>query len=567
MKKQKYILAIILFSVSFGASAQGLEDARRAIDAEQYQRAKSMLTTLLRTKPKDGDLYYSLGEVYLKTGYVDSAKVIFAQGIRAARKNPLNYAGIGKADLQAGNLAAAKINFVKAVNVSSKRKYDAHLAIGEAYTSAAQPDFNAALPYLKKADELDKSDKDAQVFLAFGDFFTAQGKYPEALEQYKKALQLDSTLLRAKVQIGEMYFKAGQPLKADSVLKNLVATNSNYGPAYRLMSKYSLHAYLNDKNNAAAAANAVANYSLYLNITDRSFDSRLEFAELLYAVGDYRNLERELQALLPVPANNWKAPVVARLSGYAAYKNGNYPAAQQYLNSMFTSLADERKATANDYVYLSLTQQKLQLADAALASATKAIRIDSSKTVALEDIAKNYYNARNWIKAIETFELMKQLGGKPVNAGEVGLYHGTALYFRYVESFNRQEQPSQALLAQANAIFEQALRTSPDLITAHLWRARALLLMEDQQNPQGAMVPAYQAYIEAADRSSLAQTAATKRNLVEAYNAIAAFAFAKSDKEKARTYWNKALTLESQDPAALAGIRSLAGPVRSGRRK
>jgi len=567
MKKQKYILAIILLTLGVGASGQELEEVRRTIDAEQYQTAKSMLKTLLGTKPKEGDLYYSLGEVYLKTGYLDSAKVIFAQGIRAAKKNPLNYAGIGQADLQAGNLAAAKINFAKAVNVSSKRKYNAHLAIGEAYTSAAQPDFNAALPYLKRADELDKSDKDAQVFLAFGNFYAAQGKYPEALEQYTKALQLDSTLLRAKVQIAGMYFKAGQPLKADSVLKAVLATNSNYGPAYRLMSDYSLQAYLNDKNNAAAAANAVANYSLYLNLTDRSFDSRLEFAKLLYAVGDYRNLERELQTLLPVPANNWKAPVVARLSGYAAYENGNYPAAQQYLNSMFSSLADERKATADDYVYLSLTQQKLQLGDAALVSATKAIRIDSSKTVAMDHIAKSYYNARNWVKAIETFELMKQLGGKPVNAGELGLYHGTALYFRYVESFNRQEQPSQALLAQANAVFDHALRSSPDLITAHLWRARALLLMEDQQNPQGAMVPAYQAYIEAADRSSLAQTAATKRNLVEAYNAIAAFAFAKLDKEKARTYWNKALALESQDPAALAGIKSLAGPVRSGRRK
>ena len=563
----RYILASMLLSVSVGAFGQRLEDARTAIDAEQYQAAKSMLRSLLRTQPKDGDLYYSLGEVYLKTGYLDSAKTVFAQGIRVARKNPLNYAGIGQADLQAGSLAAAKVNFDKAISVSSRRKYNAHLVIGQAYTYAVQPDFSAALSYLKIADELDKSDKDANVFLAFGNLFAEQGKYAEALEQYTKAIQLDSTLLRTRVQIGEMYFKASQLLKADSVLKAVLAAHSNYGPAYRLLSDHSFQAYLNDNNNTAAAANAVANYSLYLNVTDRSFDSRLLFAKLLYAVKDYRNLEKELQSLMPVPANNLKAPIVLRLSGYSAYENGNYPAAQQYLNSMFTSFADELQATADDYMYLSLTQQKLQPADAALVSATKAIRIDSSKTTALEHIAKNYYSAKNWIKAIETYDLIRQLGGQPLNSAEVGLYHGTALYFRYVEAFNQQEQPSAGLLTQANAMFDQALRTAPELILTHLWNARALSLMEDQNNPKGAMVPAYQAYIDAAERSNLAQTAATKRNLVEACHAIAAFAFAKGDHDKARTYWNKVLTLESQDPAAIAGIKSLASPLRSGRRK
>ena len=567
MRIFRYILAFMLIGLSVCTFGQQLEDAKRAIDAEQYHIAKSMLRTLLRAQPKNGDVYYSLGEVYLKTDYIDSAKVLFSQGIRAASKNPLNYAGLGKADLQAGNLVAAKINFDKAVNVSSRRKYNGHLVIGEAYTYAPNPDFSAALPYLKKADELDKSDKDAKVFLALGDLFTEQGNYPSALEHYKKALQLDSTLLRAKVQLGAMFFKAGQQLQGDSILNAVLIDNNNYGPAYRLRSEQSLKTYLRDRKNVDAASRAVSSYSKFLDVTDRSFDSRLQFANLLYAVGDYRNLERELQLLLPVPANNRKAPLVARLSGYTAYENGNYPAAQQFLTGMFTSFADEHQAIADDYVYLSLTQQKLQLADAALVSAVKAIKMDSTKTAGLEQIAKNNYNARNWIKAIEAYEMIRQLGGQAQDPGELQLYHGTALYFRYVEAFNQQEQPSSALLSQANTLFEQALRLSPGLISAHLWQARALSLLEDQYNPQGAMVPAYQAYIEAAERSNLAQTAATKRNMVEACNSIAAYYYLKNDKEKARTYWSKTLILDSQDQTALAGIKSLEGPSRTRKRK
>ena len=63
--------------------------------------------------------------------------------------------------------------------------------IGKAYVAAPKPDFTAALPYLQKADEMDKADKDAETFLALGDYYAAQKKNSEALQNYLRALNID----------------------------------------------------------------------------------------------------------------------------------------------------------------------------------------------------------------------------------------------------------------------------------------------------------------------------------------------------------------------------------------
>jgi hypothetical protein len=73
------------------------------------------------------------------------------------------------------------------------------------------------------------------------------------------------------------------------------------------------------------------------------------------------------------------------------------------------------------------------------------------------------------------------------------------------------------------------------------------------------LVP-YQTYIDSTEVSKTPQTAATKRNLVEAYNVVAGFASYKNDKDKARTYWNKTLAIDPANATASAGIKSLTAP-------
>ena len=85
MMKKVFKAGLMLVLLGSSVFAQSLTDARKSIDAEQYQKAKSQLKSLISMQPTLGESYFFLGQVYLKTDYDDSAKVVFEEGVV---KNP-----------------------------------------------------------------------------------------------------------------------------------------------------------------------------------------------------------------------------------------------------------------------------------------------------------------------------------------------------------------------------------------------------------------------------------------------------------------------------------------------
>lgn len=204
-----------------GASfAQSLADAKKAIDAEQYQKATSMLKTLVNSQASKGENYFSLGEVYLRTDDIDLARAVFSKGITAEPKYALNYVGLGHADLKSNNATSAKTNFDKALSFGAK-DYLTYLAIGKAYLDQKTPDYAAALPNLQKADELNSKDKDPETFLAIADYYAMQHKNSEAYNMYLRATDINPALYRVNVQIGKMYKEAYAFAEAEAQLKKL----------------------------------------------------------------------------------------------------------------------------------------------------------------------------------------------------------------------------------------------------------------------------------------------------------------------------------------------------------
>ncbi|MGY0039145.1 tetratricopeptide repeat protein [Pedobacter sp. NJ-S-72] len=177
MTKKAMTLSLGLVVMGSASFAQNLNDAKKAIDAEQYAKATSMLKSLVSSQAGKGENYFNLGDVYLHNEYVDSAKAVFNKGITADPKYALNYVGLGQADLAANNAASAKTNFDKAISLASKKDHTPYLYIGKAYIAQAKPDFAAALTNLTKADEVDAADKDPETFLALGDLYAAQKKF------------------------------------------------------------------------------------------------------------------------------------------------------------------------------------------------------------------------------------------------------------------------------------------------------------------------------------------------------------------------------------------------------
>src|ERR1700759_3286699 len=89
--------AAVLGLIFMGSSvfAQSLADAKKAIDAEQYQKAKSMLKNLTVTQATKDENFFYLGWVYLIQDYPDSAKEQFTKALAVNPKSALAYVGLG----------------------------------------------------------------------------------------------------------------------------------------------------------------------------------------------------------------------------------------------------------------------------------------------------------------------------------------------------------------------------------------------------------------------------------------------------------------------------------------
>lgn len=564
MLKKAIALNLGLVLVGSAVFAQDLNDAKKAIDAEQYQKATEMLKNLVKTQASKGENYFNLGLVYLKTGYADSARVVFNNGIAADAKDALNYVGLGEADLLDNNAASAKTNFDKALSVS--KNYRTYLYVGKAYLAqdkpsdqVSKPDFTLALENIKIADEKDTKDKDAEVFLALGDVYALQKMNSKALSPYWRVGDINPNLRRAKVQVAKMYKEARAFAEAETELKGVIEADANYGPAYRELAEvYMQWANTEPKNFDAKAALALTNYKKYLDLTDKSFDSQLRYAQFLFYAHDFKTLEQVTSELAKGNANNPKYLVIRRMLGYSAYENGKYPEALNYMNDFFAQTKDQSRIKATDYLYLGKSQLKLGQDSVALGSLIKAAEMDSTQTEALGEVGTSLYKARKYVQAATAFRRALQLNPKSTSAVTQQFYLGNSNYFAYALADRDKLNPDKQMLVEADSAFSYVNINAPEFPLAYIYRARVASFLDDKTNPKGLSVPFLEKFIELVTVKKPELAANNKNQLVEAYDNLAGF-YAETDKAKAIDYLKKSIALNPDGVFATAKLKELMG--------
>lgn len=222
--------AVGLVFIGSSVFAQSLADAKKAIDAEQYQKAKSMLKNLTASQPSKDENFFYLGWVYLQEDYADSAKAAFSKGIAANPKSALNYAGLGAVARVNKDQAGAQSNFNQATTLAGKDSKP-YVYVGEAYMLDPNPDANAAIAVLNKGIAVNS--KDPELFIALGDAYRSQLKSNEAYKAYADALNLNPKSAAAKVATGVLWRYANNWEDSEKEFKDALAIDPNFGPAYR----------------------------------------------------------------------------------------------------------------------------------------------------------------------------------------------------------------------------------------------------------------------------------------------------------------------------------------------
>ncbi len=559
-KKMKKIAKITLGLILAGSAvfAQSLADAKKAIDAEQYQKGKAILKTLTTSQPANAGNYFYLGNVYLKTDYADSAKMAYTKGTEVNPKFALNYVGLGAVALAENNEPAARPNFDKAISLTSKKDHKTYLFIGKVYTKAAKPNIDAAIINLDKAKEINA--KDAEVYLALGDAYRAQLKNSEAYSAYRTAFDLDKGLLRAKVELGVINKMSRAYQESADEFNSVLALDPNYGPAYReLAETYYLWANAEPKKYDERINQALQYYEKYMDLTDRSLESRMRHADFLILTKKYKELEAEANEMAKIDKVN---PRVLRYLAYSSYENGNYANSVQALKD-FMAKVEPKRIIAKDYLYLGRAQIKTGMQDEAVFNLKKAVELDSTNTDVMSEVGLALFKAKKYADAADAFTTALN-NPKSKTVAYDNFYLGYSYYFDYATKMSAKLEPGKDILAKADSAFSKVNQLSPTNPDAYLYRARIGKLMDDEQSSKGLMVSHFEKYIELITAKAEAPTPAVKNNLIDAYTNLGAY-YQKTDKAKAMEYFNKVIELDPANAYATSALQTLKAkaPVKS----
>jgi len=556
MKNAK-VLSLLLSVFSTVAFAQDLEQAKKAIDAEQYDKAKKILKGLVKSNPDNGKNFFYLGDVYLREAEMDSATMFFNKGLATKDKATLNLIGLGQIDLNAKKAVEAQTNFDKAAGNIKKKDTDELLLIAKAYLNSENPNYKKAIEIAKKALLID--DKNAQAHLVLGNAYFGDNNTNEAYSAYRNAYDLDNSLLAAKMKVASITKNAKAFTEAVKSFNEIVAINPNYGPVYReLAETYYFWGASEPAKYNEYIKKALGYYEKYMSLTDYSLASRMRHADFLILAKDYKALEAEANEMKKLDKVN---PRILRYLGYASYENGNFAESSKAIAEFFAKV-EPKRIIARDYLYLGLTK----MAEAKKADGTydekifsegvvelnKAVDKDKAIATELYALGQKMYKDKLYKNAARLFEVAIK-NPKSKNYLYDNFYLGYALYFDYDEKTSPKEQ-----LTKANNAFSKVIEVSPSTQDAHLFKAR----VNDQiGTPESKLVAvaSYEQYVKILDQKGDAEKAKpnNKKALIEALTFVGAHYANTSDKVKAVENLEKLLVIDPANAYAAKTLKAL----------
>lgn len=546
------------FSVAFFASftlvnAQDIDQAKKAIDAEQFEKAKTILKSLLQAKPSNGTASFLLGNVYMSQKELDSAKIYYQKGITGSDGAKLNYIGLGQLDLEAKNQTAAQSNFDIAIKDAKRKDATVPTYIARAYMNISKPDYKNAITILERA-KID-SPQNAELLLALGDAYYLENKQNESYSSYRSAFQIDPTMLRAKMQLGVLLKGAKSYDLAINSFNEVIAINPNYGPVYReLAETYYKWGRNKPSKSAEYMKTAIGHYDKYMSLTDYSLISRMRRADFLVLIKDYPELEKEANKMIELDKVN---PRIFRYLGYSAFENGNVDVALKSLESFMSN--PNSKIIAKDYIYLAEIKFKKAIAAdgltmdptlyaSGLIDLKKALELEPLATEDLNDIGKKLFSKKFYKEAAPIFELGTK-NTEDKNYVDDNIYYGLSVLYG---NSKKDVKADPIELKNADAALDKVIVAAPSYQDAFLYKARINRLAENEE----FIIKNYESYLAKLTEKGELANATHKTKIVESYNNLAA-SYANKDKAKAIEYFNKTLAIDPTNDYATKSLATL----------
>lgn len=528
MTKCLFISSLVISSSLF---SQTLPDAIKQTTNEQFAKADASFKALLLTQPTNGEIYFYHGENFFKNDNIELANTTYQKGADLNATNPFPYVGLGKVQWHQGKLADAKANFYKATTLAAGKNATVLTKIAEEYINDETKDFIEANKLLDLAQKLEP--KNPEVLLLRGDAALEQSNDgSKAIAFYESAAKLDPKSVTAYLRIGQLWNRSKNYNAALDSYKKANLIDSSFAPAYREMAEI--------YGRAGQFNNAVAKYKRHLELNN-DCGSRAFYAGFLLEAKHYaESIEATKEAVKCDPNNAY----LYRYLAYACYEVAppDYSLGLESSKTFFSKANAGTKIIPKDYEYqaklLSKNDKDSLSLQLAIIAFKKALELQPDKDELNGDIATIYMKMKKWSEAISFYN--KKIVANKANVND---YFGLTRAYYQMKDF-----------VKADSATSQMIKLQPDGLYGYLWKAK-VSTQEDPKNERWLAKPYYEQFIS---KVKPEDTDKNKKDLIDAFNYLAAYYAEKKDCPNVKLYMQKVLELDpgnTQAKKVLAGLK------------
>ncbi|MFD0699281.1 tetratricopeptide repeat protein [Myroides pelagicus] len=545
IKRNKISLTLLmgLLCSSGVLRAQDIEGAKKAIQGHQFDKAKSILRTLIADKPNEGANYYYLGDIYLQEKQVDSANYFFTNGLGQKKEGFLNNIGLGQLDLDNNRLSEAKAKFDNVEKELRRKDYNEKLLIAGAYLNSSNPNYDEAIKIANKV--LEEDYQNANAFLIKGKASLAKNDINEAYSAFSDAAILDPNLLEARMELAILTKRTRAFEQALESFATIHKEFPEYAPVYKeIADTYYLWATTDKNKEKSLKYKAKEAYEKYVEATGNSAEAILKYAEFLKDIGDYPALANTATKLI----EKGQGDKGYRLAGLAAFNLEDFKLSSQNFDKI-------AKPTSDDKFYLGLSLFKL--GEDSYANGIEQLKAAVAKDGALASKFNAYgvelYRADKYKEAIDLLSISGSVKEQS-NYSFDNYYVGYCNYMLGTED----EANQKIYMNEAIKYFNIVIESNPKITEAYFFKARAYRYMDTEQAYQGrfsALKQYEQTMFANFSESEFSNT--DKDRLVEAYNAMGAY-YANSDElDNARKMFAKTLKYDATNEFAKKTLEAI----------
>jgi len=531
MNTNKMIVIAVLFSgVSY---AQTLKDAVYKTDNERFVEATADFKKLITAEPANGVNYFYFGENFYEKGDVDSAIVIWNQGLQACPTSPMSLVGSGKALWVKGNKDGAKAEFTKALAATKNKNAEVMRGIAESYIESENKSLDEAITLLELATKIDPKNEDGHLLMGDALLEKTPANGSPAIKSYNKVLEINPKSARGIVRVAKLYQRAQNYEEADKYYQQAKAIDPTYAPAYRENAELYMMFKRSDK--------AIDNWKKYLDLNN-SNDARYRFVTAMFQGKQFCEVIPEIELLKNKGYNNFYLERMLTYSNYECATAADGAKKGLEASDRFFQMVPQEKIIYMDYKYKGLLLSKAGSDSLAIVELEKASELDKDAALELAgDIGRLYMKMKKYDKVVSIYEFKRN---SQVLSATEQFELGRAYFFG----------PKDYL--KSDSAFIKLLELSPTYTPGYYWRARVAYQL-DPTKANWMAKPYLEKVIEMV-KPEERSAGPNKTMVMEAAKYMGDYYVNSKEKDiaKARTFWTIVEQLDPADKQAAAFFKA-----------